>query len=135
MGGKELDLNALYIRVVSLGGFAKVSATKVQFPTLADRVPSAGPLQVCSGCISGLISPGIYREDRVAGRPCASPPCVCGGVEACVVFESGVGPTQSAVGATQNQRALITSIIGPEHRPGGELPAWGARNSVYFTEF
>lgn len=25
MGGKELDLNALYIRVVSLGGFAKVS--------------------------------------------------------------------------------------------------------------
>lgn len=25
VGGKELDLNALYIRVVSLGGFAKVS--------------------------------------------------------------------------------------------------------------
>lgn len=25
VGGKELDLNALYVRVVSLGGFAKVS--------------------------------------------------------------------------------------------------------------
>lgn len=25
VGGKELDLNALYMRVVSLGGFAKVS--------------------------------------------------------------------------------------------------------------
>lgn len=31
VGGKELDLNALYIRVISLGGFAKVSTTKSAF--------------------------------------------------------------------------------------------------------
>lgn len=27
VGGKELDLSALYVRVVSLGGFAKVSVS------------------------------------------------------------------------------------------------------------
>ncbi|KAA8579947.1 hypothetical protein FQN60_005482 [Etheostoma spectabile] len=36
VGGKELDLNALYIRVVSLGGFAKVS-DKNQWTELGDE--------------------------------------------------------------------------------------------------
>uniref|UniRef100_A0A1A7Y9X5 AT rich interactive domain 2 (ARID, RFX-like) n=1 Tax=Iconisemion striatum TaxID=60296 RepID=A0A1A7Y9X5_9TELE len=36
VGGKELDLNALYIRVVSLGGFAKVS-DKNQWAELGDE--------------------------------------------------------------------------------------------------
>lgn len=37
VGGKELDLSALYIRVVSLGGFAKVSGNqKWVFSTLSD---------------------------------------------------------------------------------------------------
>ena len=65
VGGRELDLNALYIRVVSLGGFAKVSATKVQFPTLADRPPSRRtPSDSARGAFRG--PPGLHREDRVA---------------------------------------------------------------------
>ena len=58
VGGKELDLNALYIRVVSLGGFAKVSGTKSGFFALAffSELWSSPPLN-CLGtseiCLGG----------------------------------------------------------------------------------
>lgn len=64
VGGKELDLNALYIRVVSLGGFAKVSGTKSGF--------SHSRTQCCLVCTSRklcvLISRGCFQFFTVCCR-------------------------------------------------------------------
>lgn len=84
MGGKELDLSALYVRVVSLGGFAKVSASKLQKRVLSvESTPEPQPDR------PGRADPPV--EDGVGDAV---------GLVLVCVFES-LG-SQSAVGATQN---------------------------------
>lgn len=79
VGGKELDLNALYFRVVSLGGFAKVSVggTKSGYFFSTPLLAAFGPL-----CDSRVGSPGRvdppHRRQPLVGRcwPCASLQCI-----------------------------------------------------------
>lgn len=88
VGGKELDLNALYIRVVSLGGFAKVSGTKSAFSHTLLSVESS----VDHSATLFWHPRDVYHPKRLLERvgwcwPCASLPSMqCGGL-CCVWFE------------------------------------------------
>ncbi len=114
MGGKELDLGALYMRVVSLGGFAKVSSSHTL--NLTFLISHTLPTQLLGSvrwiCLrfcraSACISVCMYVCERVS--ECMYE-CVCECVCACVYWPHTHFHTHSL----QNYRAAFTSITRTE---------------------
>lgn len=63
VGGKELDLSALYVRVVSLGGFAKVSGIRGFTKSTARSSARAGRTELQAESVHG-----VYVSVCASGR-------------------------------------------------------------------